>query len=510
VWEVDPWAAVLRIRHGAKLEDVLLIATLDFSPDGKKLSVGDLGHLQAIDLASGTKSFDMPAAHLPEAITPVSWSPSRALVASGSAFSHGPIRLWDGASGRLLGELPGHTSWISELVFSADGLRLYSASADQTIRIWDVSERRCLATLRGSTDEIWGLALSPDGTTLASVSKDGVVCFWSALPRPEGKMPRVIELGRPAWPAFSPNSRILAVPCAGTVRLFDLATCKEVEQLPQLGHDVWWVSYAPDGTLLAGGGASGKLRVWSCAERRLVWESGDPNTAFNAWGFRADGRQFFSLDGQGKGIWRDTATWQAVRTFTVDVGGLWGATVSPNGRLLMVGTKIGAVRWLNAETGELLATTTDVHHREVFAVAFSADGLQAASVGGDGMVVIWGPSSLRPISSFRGHMHASYAVAFSPDGRRLATGCACEQEAVRLWDLSMETSHELIAPVGDGWIFGFVGFSPDSRWLAACSLEGRLYLWHGPPWEEIRAAEKKTQGSPSPTSTAIPRSIPPT
>jgi WD40 repeat protein len=164
----------------------------------------------------------------------------------------------------------------------------------------------------------------------------------------------------------------------------------------------------------------------------------------------------------------------------------------------MVGTETGAVRWLNAETGELLAVTTDAHHREVFAVAFSADGLQVASVGGDGMVAIWDPSSLRPIGSFRGHMHASYAVAFSPDGRRLATGCAGEPEAVKLWDLSTETPHELIAPVGQGWAFGFVGFSPDGQWLAACNNEGKLYLWHGPSWEEIEAAEKKTQGSPSP------------
>jgi WD40 repeat protein/serine/threonine protein kinase len=497
MWEVDPWAEVRRIRSAGPAE--LIIATLDFSPDSKKLITGSLdGHLQAIDLAGGTTGFDIAATHLPEGVTPVAWSSSSSLIASGSGFSRGPIRLWDGTSGRLLGVLQGHTSWISELVFSTDGRRLYSASADQTIRIWDVGARHCLATLRGSTDEIWGLALSPDGATLASVSKDGVVCFWSALPRPEEEMPRRIELGGPAWPAFSPNSRVLAMPRAGTVRLLDLATFKEVEQLPQLGSDVLGVLYSSDGTLLTSGGSSGKLRVWSCAERRLVWESGDPNAPLYSFRYYSDGRRLLSLDGKGNATWRDILTGQAVRTFTVETRSLPAAALAPDGRLLVVGTDTGAMHWLDAETGELLATATDAHHREVFAVAFSADGLWAASVDGDGMVAIWDRPLLRLIGSFRGHMHASYAVAFSPDGRRLATGCAGEQEAVKLWDLSTETPHQLIAPVGDGWIFGFVGFSPDGQWLAACSLEGKLYLWRAPSWEEIEAAEKKTQGSPSP------------
>jgi hypothetical protein len=64
--------------------------------------------------------------------------------------------------------------------------------------------------------------------------------------------------------------------------------------------------------------------------------------------------------------------------------------------------------------------------------------------------------------------------------------------------LSAETPHELIALGGDGWIFGFVGFSPDGQWLAACSLEGKLYLWRAPSWEEIEAAEKKMPGHPAP------------
>ena len=261
VWEVDQWTTVRQIRGARHVGSY--IGAIDFSPDSRALAIGDADRrLRVVNVASGATEVNVPQAHS-EGIIAVAWSPTGSIIASGSGYAGGPIRLWDAASGRLLGELPGHTSWICELIFAADGQRLYSASADQTIRIWDVGERRCLATLRGSRDEVQGLALSPDGTTLASASRDGVVAFWDAEPRFEEEQPRLIALGQRGWFAFAPDSRVLAVPHAGTVRLLDLATLREVEQIPALGPDIVTVSYSPDGTLLVGRTPGGKIRVWS-------------------------------------------------------------------------------------------------------------------------------------------------------------------------------------------------------------------------------------------------------
>ena len=494
VWQVDQWTTVRHIRgvrpRGAH------IGMIDFSPDSKALAIGDADHrLRVVNLASGATEVNVPQAH-PEGISAVAWSPTGGIIASGSGYVGGPIRLWDAASGKLLGELPGHTSWICELIFSVNGQRLYSASADQTIRIWDVNEQRCLATLRGSRDEVQGLALSPDGATLASASKDGVVAFWDARTHPEEEQPRLMALGRTGWPIFAPDSRVLAVPHEGIVSLYDPATSEEIEQLLQLGSDVWRVFYSPDGTLLLSAGTSGKIRVWSCAGRRLLRELGEPNVPMFVGGFGEGARQLLIVDTKGKGIWWDTRTWQVIRAFTVETKSASWAALSPDGCLLGIGTQTGVVRWLNAETGELLVATSAGHrHHVVGNIAFSADGTQAASVAEDGTVALWDPSSLQLIVSFKGHMQGAHAVAFSPEGRRLATGGG-GREAVKLWDLA--TRRELITLSGQGSVFSFVAFSPDGRWLIARDWEGGLHLWHAPSWEEIEAAEKESKNSQSP------------
>jgi WD40 repeat protein len=498
VWEVDQWN--VSCRFSISLGPARL-GNLDFSPDGKALVIGDADHnLRVIDLANGNTIFDVPEAHS-EGITSVAWSPNDSVIASGSGWDGGPIRLWDVASGNSLGKLEGHTSWISDMVFSKDGLWLYSASGDQTLRIWDVEKQQCLATLRGSSHEVLGLALSPDGTTLASACKDGIVAFWSADPKSEEEMPRLIPLGHFAQTAFAPDSRVLAVPRARTVSLFDLATSKETELLPKMDTDVSAVAYSPDGTLLVSGGENGEIRVWSCAEHRLLPELDGHEEEICLLRFRADGTRLLSVDAKKTVIWWDVPTWQADRSFVVELPGrpddVWRPPdVSPDGRLLVFGTKAGDVCWLDAETGELLERTTGGDYATK-QVAFSGDGSQLASTSNHGTVALWDPSSFTRVTSFRAHLTAAHGVTFSPHDRRLATGGATSRDAVRLWDLS--THRELITLPGQAAVSSFVVFSNDGRWLAACSgVEGKLHLWGAPSWDEIEAEEKRLKSKQCP------------
>ncbi len=152
-----------------------------FSPDGRRLAVG--GDLEVLILDAATGRQEWACRHEHE-ITAVAFSPDgRRLL---TADRHGEARLSDVASGEVQATLRGHVGEVFAAAFHPSGERLATAGRDRAICLWDVARGEEVLRLTGHTDYVFGLAWSPDGATLASASGDQTVPrFWAALPVPQ-------------------------------------------------------------------------------------------------------------------------------------------------------------------------------------------------------------------------------------------------------------------------------------------------------------------------------------
>jgi WD40 repeat protein len=125
--------------------------------------------------------------------------------------------------------------------------------------------------------------------------------------------------------------------------------------------------------------------------------------------------------------------------------------------------------WRLCHSGPLTLAQTDL----IYAVAFSPDGKKLAISSRDQTVKLWDVAAGRELLTLRGHTHAIHSVAFSPDGRKLATGSF--DRTARLWDAA--TGQTLLTLKEHRGTVRTVAFSPDSKLLATGGEDRAIKLW---------------------------------
>jgi WD40 repeat protein/predicted Ser/Thr protein kinase len=489
---------------------------VEFSPDGSRLLIGEgYGRIRILDWRTGSVVTVMNLTQTGEGVTALACSPDSDLFAAGLGYAGGVIHLLDARSGESRGQLMGHRGMVRGLAFTPDGQRLAVACADRTIRVWSVVDQAEPPSLRGHAGEGRVLAFLPDGRTLASGCQETVACLWDLtatrssishtnltisygyssqttleatnLPRESIDQRTVRRFGL----AFTPDGRhFITTDREGTLGVWETRSARCVDPLPALGSNHWGVALSPDGRWLAAGVTSGKVNLWDWKERHLVKTVEIPFEWFGDLRFSRSGHFLFGRTVRNDRtasvrIWR-TNDWAIVPLGATQSANLYSVDLSRDDRLLATGYAHGYVR-LGPFPSRERETTILNDVGAVTALVFSPDDRVLALATEKGDVRLWSMVAGQELPTRRGHL-AAYSAAFSPDGRRLATGGDLAKDAVRLWDIA--TQREILTLQPEGETFFQVAWSSDESALVATGFTGVTHLWRAPSWEEIAAAER--------------------
>jgi WD40 repeat protein len=205
------------------------------------------------------------------------------------------------------------------------------------------------------------------------------------------------------------------------------------------------LALAPDGTILAGGGDDGAVRLWEVASGKQVGVLKEGSDWLACLAFSADGKRLTAagFDGRvrmwdrsdGKKIMEGPVPAKpAPKSAVVEpLPALTALALSPDEKVLAVGGADGVVHLLHASDGKVLRSMTG-HGSVVTSLAFHSSGSLLVSASKDRAVRLWNPANGQLIKALEGHASWVQGVAFVAHGTRLASVGA--DRTVRLWDLT--------------------------------------------------------------------------
>ncbi|BAY08287.1 serine/threonine-protein kinase [Calothrix sp. NIES-2098] len=292
-------------------------------------------------------------------------------------------------------------------------------------------------TLKGHSSDVNSVAFAPDGATLASGSDDNTIKLWNLATKKEIQTLK----GHSKWiwtVAFSPDSRTLASGSADkTIKLWDVATGKEIRTLKEHTDGIAAIAFSPDGKTLASASLDKKIKLWNLSTGKVIHTLTGHSQGVSAIAFSPDGSTLASGGWDKKIKLWNVATGKEIRSFSGHSELILSVAFSPDGLTLASASKDKTIKLWNLVTGETIRTLKG-HADKVNSIAYlpkkTLSSTTLVSGSSDNTIKLWDTSTGKEIRTLKRDSGYIYSVATSPDGKTIASGGSAEN-IIKIWHL---------------------------------------------------------------------------
>ncbi|MCB9195031.1 MAG: caspase family protein [Flavobacteriales bacterium] len=495
----------------------LRVGNLD---DSKLVFLDYKGAINEVDLKTGTvvrkvqvfKEFRFPTCRLA-----LSFDDKYLAVAFGDQKTLKPeLIVFDFKTLERKGELKGHDSYIFDMIFSKQTGDLISTSHENKTIIWDVekmkmknsasfgifgstaldthpfepyflqaemsivhyvSERNMevAKTFRSLGNRVMNMAYDQIGNYLVTSGvnmsgmpgSNGMVKIWDLE---QNKITRSIQ---GFWPvAFSPNGRDLVTMYGGSeMAVWNPSTGEVRQKLNTDGELIQNVSFNKDGSMLAGAGFFGVLKIWDMKSYKLTKRFVGHVGGIYGSSFSPDGKTIVSC-----GMDNTIRIWDVEKEkelHKIDLSSEYAIILSdvkysPDGSLIAVASWDHKVRIYNT-TDWSLKYTLEGHKNMITTIDFSSDGQYLASGAGnnsvaeaDNSVIVWNMNTGSEQCRYEGHRGMVWKVIFDKLSSHIYS--SGDDGTIRVWDYVKCEEVALMASVGD---IDYVIATPDNYYMSS-------------------------------------------